>query len=106
MTLVSDLTFLSPQLLVSQAGIIIATGVAGRMSEIMDVKSIALAQHTVNAQSSHPSLRLGFIYSLSVSFFILLFFKKILFIHERRETQREREAETQAEAEAGSMQGP
>ena len=32
----------------------------------------------------------------------VIFFKKILFIHER---QREREAETQAEGEAGSMQG-
>ena len=34
----------------------------------------------------------------------ILFFKKILFIHERHR-EREREAETQAEGEAGSMQG-
>ena len=34
----------------------------------------------------------------------MVFFLKILFIHER-EREREREAQTQAEGEAGSMQG-
>ena len=44
--------------------------------------------------------RLGFYFI----FIFYLFFKNILFIHERHK-EREREAETQAEGEAGSMQG-